>query len=148
MFPTIPLYRGDHDNVVGYILQREVAKAVATGCDRTARLEGFMRAIWFIPELTSVGAALKQFLERREPIAMVTDEHGGLAGLVTLEDLTETVLGAEIVDELDTVVDLRSKALELRDRRLERLRRKREQTSTAVQEPDGLDDEPSRGQES
>jgi CBS domain containing-hemolysin-like protein len=129
-FSRIPLYRGDHDNIVGYILQREVTKAVATGRERTLPLESFMRDIWFIPELTSIGAALKQFLERREPIAMVTDEHGALAGLVTLEDLTETVLGAEIVDESDTVVDLRRKALELRDRRLERLRRKLGQGSS------------------
>jgi CBS domain containing-hemolysin-like protein len=129
-FSRVPLYRGDHDNVVGYILQREVTKAVATGGESSQSLEGFMRDIWFIPELTSVGAALKQFLERREPIAMVTDEHGALAGLVTLEDLTETVLGAEIVDESDTVVDLRGKALELRDRRLARLRRKLEQNSS------------------
>ena len=135
-FSRIPLYRGDHDNVVGYVLQREVTKAVATGCDPSQTLEGFMRDIWFIPELTSVGAALKQFLERREPIAMVTDEHGALAGLVTLEDLTETVLGAEIVDESDTVVDLRGKALELRDRRLARLRRKLEQSSSTTTDQD------------
>jgi CBS domain containing-hemolysin-like protein len=133
-FSRIPLYRGDHDNIVGYVLQREVIKAVATGCDRTLKLEGFMREIWFVPELISVGVALQQFLERREPIAMVTDEHGGLAGLVTLEDLTETVLGAEIVDESDTVVDLRRKALELRDRRLERLRQKRERGVSASAE--------------
>jgi CBS domain containing-hemolysin-like protein len=51
---------------------------------------------------------------------MVADEHGGLVGLVTLEDLTETLLGAEIVDESDRVVDLRQAALELRERRLDR----------------------------
>ena len=67
---------------------------------------------------------------------MVTDEHGALAGLVTLEDLTETVLGAEIVDESDTVVDLRGKALELRDRRLARLRRKLEQSSSTTTDQD------------
>jgi CBS domain containing-hemolysin-like protein len=134
-FSRIPLYRGDHDNIVGYVLQHEVTKAVATGGDRSRPLESFMREIWFVPELISVGSALKQFLKRREPIAVVTDEHGGLAGLVTLEDLTETVLGAEIVDESDTVVDLRSKALELRDRRLERLRRKRERGAGGPAEP-------------
>jgi len=58
-----------------------------------------------------------------------TDEHGAIAGLVTLEDLTETLLGTEIVDELDRIVDLRQEALELRDRRLERLRQKRELVS-------------------
>ena len=122
-FSRIPLYRGDPDNVVGYLLQRDVMKAAATGCDQSRRLDAFLREIWFVPELISVGHALQQFLQRREPIAMVTDEHGGVAGLVTLEDLTETMLGTEIVD--DRTVDLRQKALELRDRRLERLRQKR-----------------------
>jgi len=128
-FSRIPLYRDDPDNVVGYVLQRDVMKAVATGCERNRRLDTFLREIWFIPELTSVGQALQQFLERREPLAMATDEHGALAGLVTLEDLTETLLGTEIVDELDRIVDLRKKAVELRDRRLQRLRQKRELVS-------------------
>ncbi len=128
-FSRIPLYRDDPDNVVGYVLQRDVMKAVATGCETSRRLDGFMREIWFIPEVINVGQALQQFLERREPLAMATDEHGALAGLVTLEDLTETLLGTEIVDELDRTVDLRQKALELRDRRLERRRQKRELAS-------------------
>jgi CBS domain containing-hemolysin-like protein len=130
-FSRIPLYREDPDNVVGYVLQRDVMKAAANGCDRERPLESFLREIWFVPELTSVGQALQQFLERREPIAMVTDEHGALAGLVTLEDLTETMLGTEIVDEFDQIVDLRQKALDLRDRRLQRLRQKRELASGA-----------------
>ncbi len=125
-FSRIPLFRGERDNVVGYVLQHDVLKATSAGCDRSDKLERFAREIWFIPELVTVGAALEQFLERREPIAMVTDEHGGLAGLVTLEDVTETVLGTEIVDESDRIVDLRQAALELRDRRLERMRKKRE----------------------
>jgi len=125
-FSRIPLYSEEPDDVVGYVLQRDVLKSLATGGDRQQKLETWIREIWFIPELIPVGAALRQFLERREPIAMATDEHGALAGLVSLEDLTETVLGAEIVDEFDRIVDLRQAAMELRDRRLERLRRKRE----------------------
>ena len=128
-FSRIPLYRDDPDNVVGYVLQRDVMKAVVTGCERSRRLDAFMREIWFIPEVISVGQALQQFLKRREPLAMATDEHGAIAGLVTLEDLTETLLGTEIVDELDRIVDLRQEAMELRDRRLERLRQKRELVS-------------------
>lgn len=57
---------------------------------------------------------------------MVTDEHGGIAGLVTLEDLTETILGTEIIDESDRVTDMRQAATRLRDERLERLRRLRQ----------------------
>jgi len=126
VFSRIPLYRDQRDDVVGYVLQRDVLKAVARDCDRSQPLSRFMRPITFIPETATVGSALRKILERREPIAMVTDEHGGIEGLVTLEDLTETVLGVEIVDESDRVVDLRQAALRLRDERLERMRQKRE----------------------
>jgi CBS domain containing-hemolysin-like protein len=128
-YSRIPLYRDDPDNVVGYVLQLDVMRAAAADCDRMRRLESFRREISYVPEMIGVGQALRQFLERRETLAVVTDEHGGLAGLVTLEDLTETLLGTEIVDESDRTVDLRQTAAELRNQRLERLRHKREKTS-------------------
>jgi len=127
VFSRIPLYRGDRDGVIGYVLQRDVLRAAARDCDPATPLERFVRPVPFIPEIISVGQALRQILERREPIAMVTDEHGGIAGLVTLEDLTETILGAEIVDESDRVADLRKAALRLRDARVERVRHRREE---------------------
>ena len=126
VFSRIPLFREHRDNVVGYVLQSDVLRAAAEGDDREQPLESYMREISFIPELATVGAALRQILERSEAIAMVTDEHGGVAGLVTLEDLTETILGVEIVDESDRVVDLRQAAKLLRDRRLARVHRKRQ----------------------
>jgi CBS domain containing-hemolysin-like protein len=125
-FSRIPLYREDRDNVVGYVLQRDVLGAVAEHCDRQLPLSRFMRPISYIPELARVGAAMRQILDKREPIAMATDEHGGVAGLVTLEDLTETLLGVEIVDESDQTADLRAAAAQLRDERLERLKRLRQ----------------------
>ena len=125
-FSRIPLYSRDRDNVVGYVLQRDILRAAAQDLDRNRPLREFMRPIIFIPELASIGSALRQILERREPAAMVTDEHGGTAGLVTLEDLTEALLGVEIVDESDRVVDMRQAAVKLRDERLERLARKRQ----------------------
>jgi CBS domain containing-hemolysin-like protein len=124
-FSRIPLYSQDRDNVVGYVLQREILRAAAQDCDRERPLSDFVRPIIFIPELASIGSALRQILERREPAAMVTDEHGGIAGMVTLEDLTETLLGVEIVDESDRVVDMRQAAVKLRDERLERLAARR-----------------------
>lgn len=124
-FSRIPLFHGDRENVVGYLLQRDVLHEVAKSGDRRRTLDSFRRQIWFVPSVITVSQALQQFLRRREPLAMVTDEHGGIAGLVTLEDLTETLLGAEIVDESDRIADLQRAAMELRDRRLERLSRRR-----------------------
>ena len=124
-FSRIPLYRNSPDDIVGYVLQREVLKAIADGYHQDMPLESLMRPIPFIPEVATVGAAMRQVLERREPIAVAIDEHGGVSGLVTLEDLTETILGVEIVDESDRIVDQRQAAAALRDQRLERLLQRR-----------------------
>lgn len=124
-FSRIPLYRDHQDNVVGYVLQRQVSKAVADGADQEMPLEKLMHPIPFIPEVATLGAALGQVLERREPVAMAIDEHGGVSGLVTLEDLTETILGVEIIDESDRVVDQRQAAAALRDQRMERMVQRR-----------------------
>ena len=126
-FSRIPLYAGSRDNVVGYVLQRDVWQAVARNGRRSRALSEFMRPISFVPELAKVGAALQEMLARREPIAMATDEYGGIAGLVTLEDITETILGAEIVDESDRVIDMRDAAMRLREVRLGRVRRLRQE---------------------
>jgi CBS domain containing-hemolysin-like protein len=135
-FSRIPLYREDQDDVVGYVLQREVLKAKADGADTSLSLRGFMRPTPFIPEVATVASAMRQILDRREPIAIAIDEHGGVSGLVTLEDLTETVLGVEIVDESDRIVDQREAASTLRDQRMEwMLSRRRTHSNT----PDDVD---------
>lgn len=125
----IPLFRDSRDNVVGYVLQREILKRAADGCHQDTTLESLMRPISFIPEVATVASAMRQIIERREPIAMAIDEHGGVSGLVTLEDLTETVLGVEIIDESDRIVDQRQAAAALRDQRMERMQRRRKHQS-------------------
>ncbi len=124
-FSRVPLYGEDQDDVVGYVLQREVLKAKVSGSDTSLSLARLMRPIPFVPEVATVGSAMRQVLERREPIAIAIDEHGGVSGLVTLEDLTETILGVEIVDESDRIVDQRQAASTLRDQRTERMLRRR-----------------------
>ncbi len=125
-FSRIPLHvPDDADAVVGYVVQREVLRAAVSGGGRDRRLDAFRRPVFFIPGFIRAGAALRQLLDRREALAVVVDEHGSIEGVITLEDLTETLIGAEIVDESDRVVDLRKAALEYRDRRLARLRERR-----------------------
>ena len=70
-------------------------------------LKKLIRPISFVPEDINCLTLLTSFLKKRIHIAIVSDDFGGVAGLVTLEDLLETVLGTEIVDETDRVVDLR-----------------------------------------
>lgn len=120
-FSRIPIYDDDEDDVVGYILQRQVLKALALGASPDTPLSSFRRDIEIVPETLSVAQTLRRFLERRETIALVVDEHGGISGLLTLEDITETMLGVEIVDESDRVADLRKLATRLRDQRMSRI---------------------------
>lgn len=121
VYSRIPLYEGDRDHVTGYVLQREVLGAVARGADRAAPLREYKRDVPLVPESATLGETLKLLLERREHMAIALDEFGGVSGLVTLEDVIETILGVEIVDESDRVEDLRKLAVQLRDRRLERI---------------------------
>lgn len=126
VFSRIPLYKDDPDEIVGYVLKLDLLNALSAGESRTAPLARFVRQIDFVPELATIRQALPQVTQGRDPIAMVTDEHGAITGLITLEDLTETLLGIEIVDESDRIADMRELAAVIRDRRLERMRRKRQ----------------------
>ena len=105
----IPVYREDKDNIDGYIMIHELGSARALSEPNTP-LSAIVKPISFIAETTNCLTLLNRFLKKRSHIAIVEDEYGSIAGLVTLEDLLETVLGAEIVDETDKVVDLQKLA--------------------------------------
>ena len=120
-FSRIPLTEGSRDQVTSYVLHRELLWEMAQGGSLDRPLSDFARPVWSIAETESVGRALRQLIDRNEHLALVADEFGGVSGLVTLEDLVETILGVEILDESDEVADLRVVAAELRDRRLARM---------------------------
>lgn len=120
MFSRIPLMQESKDQVFGYILQRDVIRETLRTGRKDAPLSKWMREVRYVPETASLGKALGLFLETREHLLVVVDEYGGVSGLVTLEDLLESILGVEIMDETDRVEDLRRSATELRDRRLRR----------------------------
>ena len=116
-YSRVPVYDKDAEDVVGVMLRRDLLTATAE--DRgQVRLEEIMRPVDFVVESLSLNRLLRMFMERREHLLMVVDEFGGLAGLVTLEDVLEEILGQEIVDEFDTVTDLRELARERRQRTL------------------------------
>ncbi|MBW2537973.1 MAG: CBS domain-containing protein [Deltaproteobacteria bacterium] len=121
-FSRIPLYRDNRDTVTGYVVHREVLEALARGEDRETSLSSLARPVWIVPDDSTIANILHQFLERREHLAMVTDHFGAVSGLVTLEDVIETILGIEIVDESDQTVDMRQLAIKLRDKRLKGMR--------------------------
>lgn len=119
-FSRIPVFDQNHDTIIGVVLTGEVLEAFYTG-KADEPVERLMKPLHAIPDSKSIADLLNDFITRREHIFLVVDEYGGTAGLVTLEDAVETLLGVEIVDEFDTVADMRAYALELwKKRRRER----------------------------
>lgn len=109
----------DPSDITGYVLKTDLLASLAA--DRPERLlKEFKHPILFIPEMTVLEHVLEQFLEKHEHIAALVNEYGDLAGIVTMEDVIETLLGMEIVDETDRVEDMQALA---RQRWEERVRR-------------------------
>ena len=112
-FTRIPIYEDDRENVIGYIMIHDLFSTKILNKPEQP-IRDIAKPISFVPETRDSLALLTSFLKSRRHIAMVVDEFGGIAGLVTLEDLIETLLGKEIVDETDRVVDLQERARQLR----------------------------------
>lgn len=124
VFSRIPLFKEARDAVEGYVLVREVVAEAARQGDTGLPLSDFLRPMRTVADDVLLADLLEKLLEWREHAAIVIDEFGGMQGLVTLEDVLETMLGREILDEVDTVADLRQLAKELRDRRTERMKKR------------------------
>jgi CBS domain containing-hemolysin-like protein len=108
-FSRLPLYRTHLDDITGFVLKDDVL-IYNTQKRVDEELKSLKREILAVPESVSLTALLELFLEHRQHIATVVDEHGGTEGLVTLEDLIETLMGMEIMDETDDVEDMRALA--------------------------------------
>lgn len=108
-----PVYDKDTEDVVGQVLTDEMFIALAGG-KKEIRLTDLMRPVRFVVESAKLSRVLKDFTESREKLFLVIDEYGGLSGLITLEDILEEILGREIIDESDQVVDKRELARQRR----------------------------------
>jgi len=102
----IPVYGRSIDNVTGFVLKTDMLLAQANDKPETP-LSELRRDIKAVHSKTKLGLLFDVLLDQRAHLAVVVDEYGGTDGLVTLEDLIETLLGAEIVDEADTEADMR-----------------------------------------
>jgi len=119
-FSRIPIYRESRDQITGYVLKDEILLRAARD-EGEVPLHRLRREILVVPENLSLLALFERMLNRLEHIALVIDEYGGTAGIVTLEDIVETLLGLEIVDEADATRDMQELAREQWRRRAERL---------------------------
>ena len=121
-FARIPVYEGDLDHIIGIVHRYKILEARTQGCENVT-VEEYLNPLHAVPETMSVAAALDQFIKRKEHIFVVVDEYGSLTGLLSMEDVVETILGIEIVDELDSVADLREQALKQWKQKKNKLKR-------------------------
>ncbi|OVE81977.1 hypothetical protein BVY03_01630 [bacterium K02(2017)] len=110
-FSRIPIFDKDIDDIIGMALRFKILEASSNDQDDLL-IEKLIIPINTVPEEMPVAEILDEFIKQKEHIFLVTDEHGGTAGIITLEDVIETLLGVEIVDEFDSVEDMRKFALE------------------------------------
>lgn len=109
-FSRIPVFQGDsRDLVTGFILKDELLEQMVEG-NTTKSIDELRRPIMVIPRAFPLPDLFGRLVEKREHIAVVVDEYGGLAGIVTMEDVIETLLGLEIVDESDHAEDMQHHA--------------------------------------
>ena len=110
-FSRIPVYEEELDNIIGIVRRHVLLKSKAED-QFDVTMGELAKPIHTVEENDSVGDVLDEFVKRREHLFMVKDQFGQVAGLITLEDAIETLLGIEIVDETDSVVDMRKLALD------------------------------------
>jgi CBS domain containing-hemolysin-like protein len=110
-FSRIPVYEDGLDNIIGIVRRHILLKSKAED-QFDVTMGELAKPIHVVEENDSVGDVLDEFVKRREHLFMVKDQFGQVAGLITLEDAIETLLGVEIVDETDSVVDMRKLALD------------------------------------
>ena len=98
-YSRVPIYEGDNDNIIGILYAKDLMKRMHES-PADVKVSSLGRAPNFIPEQKKVAELLREMQEKRVHMSIVVDEYGGTAGLVTIEDLIEEIVG-EIVDEYD-----------------------------------------------
>ncbi|QYY36505.1 hemolysin family protein [Ruficoccus sp. ZRK36] len=105
-FARMPVYEGNIDNIVGLVRRRDLLKAKANDEDGKT-LSSIMHDTIFVQENASGAHALEKFLTSHQQLAVVVDEFGSTAGVITMEDIIEHILGQEIFEKDDVAVDMR-----------------------------------------
>lgn len=99
-FSRIPVYEEDPDDIIGIVYIKDFLKYVGTNLPKTKTVKDMMRPAYYVPETKRCGELFTEMTEKRVQMAVVVDEYGGTAGIVTLEDLLESIVG-NIQDEYD-----------------------------------------------
>jgi CBS domain containing-hemolysin-like protein len=104
-YSRIPIYSDNDEFITGYVLKQQIFEHVAEEKNEM-KLKDIKRDIMVFPGSTALYLLWEKLIEKKEHIALIVDEYGGLEGIVTMEDVIETLLGHEIVDEKDSVADM------------------------------------------
>lgn len=112
-FSRIPIYDRNNEDLVGLVERRDLGQCFRNG-ESGKRLGQIMRPLHYVQESLTLDQLLRELLKSRVHLFAVLDEYGGLAGVVSLEDVLEEILGSEIMDESDNIADLRAFAREKR----------------------------------
>ena len=99
-FSRIPVVGENEDDVVGIAYLKDIVRRMQDNGDSGARVDGFMRPATYVPDSKPIDELLREMQARQIHLAIVIDEYGGTAGLVTIEDVLEEIVG-EIADEYD-----------------------------------------------
>ncbi len=119
-FSRIPIRNGRLDDITGFVLQHDILLASARD-EHDKKLEDMVRPLMVLPGSTPLQRAFDDLIQKQEHVALLVDEYGGTSGLITMEDMVETLLGLEIVDESDATDDLQAMARNQWQQRAQRL---------------------------
>lgn len=119
-FSRIPIYAQDPEQFIGFVLRSDLLLAQARG-NTESQLTVYRRDLPTLPWSCSLSQAFDEFLRQRAHIMSIVNEYGTLRGIITLEDIIETLLGLEIVDESDKEVDMQQLARRLWRKRAKEL---------------------------
>lgn len=108
-FSRIPVYADHEENITGYVFRQSIFEKLAED-KHDLLLKDIKREIVIVPDSVMLFVVWENLLAKKEHIALVVDEYGGMDGIVTLEDIIETLLGLEILDEKDTIADMQKYA--------------------------------------
>ena len=119
-FSRIPIFKDDPDNITGLVLKDDVYKEMANG-NGAKKLADIKRNIIIVSRNLPIPKLFEELVESKNHMSLVVDEYGSVSGIVTMEDVIETLLGLEIMDESDNVSDLQMLARKSWETRAKRL---------------------------
>ncbi|MEX2464202.1 MAG: CNNM domain-containing protein [Balneolaceae bacterium] len=116
----MPVYGENEEDITGYVLKNDLYYNLSKN-NGEKKLREIKREVFILPETISLKILFERLLEEQEHIVVAVDEYGGFSGVVTMEDVVETLLGMEIVDEIDAIEDMQKLARQKWRERAKRL---------------------------